>query len=209
MSFPSINYFFNLKTFDHQSLFKNVAYPWDALKKLDDYVLDYLLKQKNKKDIFLGEGSQVDKTARIKGPVIIGKNTTIGFGALLRGPLIIGDNCLIGRSEIKHSVLLNQIFAKHFNYIGDSLIGNKVNFGAGSKLANLRFDWQNIKINYQGKIIETNLQKLGSIIGDESQMCCNSVLNPGTILGKKSLVYPLTNVKPGFYKTASVIKNDK
>ncbi len=205
MNFPLIDQFFNLKDFRHQSLFKKIKYPWEILKRLDQYVSEFL-KEKKKKDVFIGQGVKIDESARIKGPVLIGKNTVIGFGALLRGPLIIGDNCIIGRSEIKHSILLNQVFAEHFNYIGDSIIGNKVNFGAGTKVANLRFDWQNIKIDYQEKKIDTSLQKLGAIIADGCQLGCNSVLNPGTILGKKCSVYPLVSVKAGVYKDNSIIK---
>jgi len=205
MKLPSISYFFNLAEFEHKEIFKNLKYPWEALTSLDDYLKSWL-KKNNKGNIFIGEKTIIDKTARIEGPVIIGNNCKIGFQTHLRGPVIIGNKSVINKSEIKHSIVLNGVQAAHFNYIGNSIIGNNVNLGGGVKLANLRFDQQTPRIRHKKGKIDTKLKKFGAIIGDKSQLGCNSVLNPGTLLGKECLVYPLASVKPGLYQNKSAIK---
>ena len=205
MNFPPISYFFNLEDFEHKKIFEDLTYPWEALTRLEKYI-NSCQKNKKGKDIFIGKKTVIDKSARLKGPIIIGKNCQLGFQTHIRGPVIIGDSVRIGNTEVKRSILLNNVRADHFNYIGDSILGNNVSFGAGAKLANFRFDHKKIKIKYQKKKIFSHLKKLGSIIGDNSLLGCNSVLNPGVILGKNCLVYPLVNIKSNFYSSKSIIK---
>jgi len=171
--------------------------PWDALKFLEKFTLEKEdikghVESGVKWDvpIMVGKGSVVKFPSRIEGPVIIGENTIIGPFAYLRGPLIIGSDCRIGSSEIKNSIFMDGSHAGHFNYIGDSIIGKKCNLGAGTKLANLRFDGEIIKFSIGKDKFSTGMRKLGAILEDNVQTGCNSVLNPGTYVSKKGKVLP-------------------
>lgn len=149
----------------------------------------------NPETIFLGEGSVIEPGAYVKGPCFIGKHTEIRHGAYLRGEVLIGDHCVVGHTtEVKHSIFLDHAKAGHFAYIGDSILGYEVNLGAGTKCANLKLTQTEVSIMLDGKKYLTGLKKLGAIIGDYTQIGCNSVTNPGTLLGKRTLCYPLTNV---------------
>lgn len=131
----------------------------------------------------------------IQGPCIIGKNCVIRHGAYIREGVICGDYCQIGHSaELKHSILLNHACATHFVYVGDSILGNEVNLGAGVKCANLRLDRSEVVVAWNGKRVKTGLKKLGAIVGDRVQIGCNCVLNPGTLIGKESFSHPLLNL---------------
>jgi NDP-sugar pyrophosphorylase family protein len=181
--------FFDISHFTHSSIFE-VENVWNVLSQIGEFI-----KNNSSEKIILGEGTVVEEGAFIKGPAIIGKNCFIAHGAYIRENVIIGDNVKIGHSvEIKNSVILNDSSIAHFNYIGDSVIGNDVNFSGGAITANFRLDGNNIKIRHAGEEIETGLNKFGAIVGDYSRIGVNSVLNPGTILSKKTKVYPLTSV---------------
>jgi bifunctional N-acetylglucosamine-1-phosphate-uridyltransferase/glucosamine-1-phosphate-acetyltransferase GlmU-like protein len=157
-------------------------------------------------DIHIGEGTVVEPGALIKGPSIIGNHTEVRQGAYVRGNCLIGDRCVVGHTtEVKHSVMLDDAKAGHFAYIGDSILGNHVNLGAGTKLANLKIVDVKMKIRVEGKVYETGLRKLGAILGDYTETGCNSVTSPGTLLGKASLVYPCVNVPGGFYPERSIV----
>ncbi|NDD58251.1 MAG: hypothetical protein EBZ47_03230, partial [Chlamydiae bacterium] len=139
----------------------------------------------------------------------IGDFSQIRSHAYIRGNVITGTHCLIGHTtEIKNSILLNHAAAPHFNYLGDSILGNYTNLGAGAKCSNLRLDKKNIHIIVAGKVFNTNRQKLGLILGDYSQLGCNSVTNPGTIFGQKVLCYPCVTVS-GYIPNHSLIKGQK
>jgi acetyltransferase-like isoleucine patch superfamily enzyme len=157
-------------------------------------------------EIYIGEGSVVEPGALIKGPTIIGHNAEVRQGAYLRGNCLIGDRCVVGHTtEVKSSVMLDGAKAGHFAYIGDSILGNEVNLGAGTKLANLKIVIADIDLRIEGEVYQTGLRKLGAILGDNTETGCNSVTSPGTLLGKGSLVYPCVNVPGGFYPKRSVI----
>lgn len=156
--------------------------------------------------IFIAEDAEIEPGAYVKGPVYIGPKTVVRHGAYIRGNVLIGSNCVIGNStEIKHSVLFNGAKAGHFNYIGDSILGNNVNLGAGTKLANLKIREGNVVLRIEGQNIDSGLKKFGSILGDDCQTGCNSVLNPGTVLAPKSLVYPCAAVS-GVHLKRAVLK---
>ena len=156
--------------------------------------------------ISIGKGTVVEPGAYIAGPCIIGQNCQVRNGAYIRGNVIIGDDCVVGHAtEIKGSILLNRVCASHFNYVGDSILGNDVNLGAGLVCANLRLDRQKVSIHYKNQKIPTPLKKLGAIVGDGSQLGCNSVLNPGTVLGKKVFCSPCLNIS-GYIPGGSFIK---
>jgi len=158
--------------------------------------------------IFIGEGTVVEAGATIKGPTIIGKNCQIRQGAYIRGGVITGDGCVIGHAtEVKNSIFLNGSKAAHFAYVGDSILGNRVNLGAGTKLANLKIDTSIVMVkDSNGNKHNSGLKKLGAILSDDVEIGCNAVTSPGAFLGKNSRVYANTLVS-GFIPENSIVKN--
>lgn len=158
------------------------------------------------KNVQIGEGSLIESGALIKGPTIIGNNVEIRQGAYIRGNCIIGDNCVVGHAtEMKNSIMLNGSKAAHFAYVGDSILGNDVNLGAGTRLANIYLRNINIIIIADNKKYRTDLKKLGAIIGDGTQTGCNCVCNPGTLIGRSSLIFPGVTVAAKAYPKDSKI----
>ena len=156
--------------------------------------------------ISIGKGCIVEPGVLIKGPTIIGDMTEVRQGAYIRGNCLIGNRCVVGHStEAKTTIMLNGAKAGHFAYLGDSILGNDVNLGAGTKLANFKIIKAEIKLRAGGKVYNTGLRKLGAILGDQTETGCNSVTSPGTLLGKKSLVYPCVNVPGGYYPDRSAV----
>jgi len=194
---------FDLKQTEHAAIFDGCTYAWEALKKIKDYLAANLRPSlQNRcdgvafigKNVFIGEGTVVEDGVMIKGPAIIGKNCEIRHNAYIRDHVIIGDNCVIGNStELKNALLFNNAVAPHFNYIGDSILGYKAHIGAGVVLSNFKSLPGNIKIEFDGKPFDTGLRKFGALLGDFAEIGCNSVLNPGSIIGPRSVVYPSTN----------------
>ena len=181
--------------------------PWDALKILGKLVLEKedikgQIETGVKWDvpIILGKGSIIKAPTCIEGPVIIGDDTIIGPFAYLRGPVIIGSNCRIGSTEVKNSILMDGVHAAHLSYIGDSVLGNKCNLGAGTKLANLRLDGEIVQVTVEDKKYSSGLHKLGAIMEAGAQTGCNAVLNPGTYVARKGKVLPGAVVS-GFVRT--------
>ncbi len=157
-------------------------------------------------DIFIGRNSKVQAGAMIIGPCILGNNVEVRHGAYIRGHVIAGDGAVIGHAtEIVRSVMLPGAKAPHFNYVGDSILGTKVNLGAGTKLSNLKNDVTEIILRINGEKIQTGMKKFGAILGDECMLGCNSVTNPGTILGPGCKVYPNATVS-GYVAAKQVIK---
>ncbi|MGA1870890.1 MAG: glucose-1-phosphate thymidylyltransferase [bacterium] len=150
--------------------------------------------------IIIGSGTVIEPGALIKGPAVFGDNTEIRQGAYVRGDCLVGDGCVVGHAtEIKGSIMLDGAKAGHFAYIGDSILGMKVNLGAGTKLANLRVIEGTISIKSGKNRYNTHRRKLGAIIGDQTETGCNAVTSPGTLLGPHSIVYPCVAVPPGYY----------
>ena len=177
---------------------------WNAIPKIADF-----LKTNSKKKIKVGKGTIIHPSAEIIGPAIIGENCTIGPHVYLRENCIIGNNVHIGHAvEIKNSIIMDGAAIAHLNYIGDSIVGRNVNISGGAMLANLRLDKRLVAIKFEDKKIETGLQKFGAIVGDDSFIGVNAVLNPGTILGKRTRVYPLVSIS-GIYGDDSIIKKTK
>jgi len=157
--------------------------------------------------IQFGKGVKVEPGAFIASPTIIGDMTEIRHGAYLRGYCLIGRKCVVGHvTEVKHSIFMDDAKAGHFAYLGDSILGNEVNLGAGTKLANLRFTPGNVKVRTADGPVDSGLRKFGAILADFVQTGCNSVTNPGTVLGKKSLVLPNTTVPSGLHEKNSLIR---
>lgn len=201
------HHFFSLEAFEHKALFELEEPVWKALEKLGSYLekkalgkievtvppTAYLIHPEL---ITIGKGCVIEPGAYIQGPVILGPKTVVRHGAYIRGHVITGEGCIIGHAtEVKHSIFLNHTSAAHFNYVGDSILGNEVNLGAGVKLANFRLDHAPVTLMYQGKKVATHLKKFGAIIGDHTQIGCNAVTSPGTLIGPKSFCYPCMNIK--------------
>jgi len=158
-------------------------------------------------EISLGPGCVIEPGALIKGPTLIGGHTEVRQGAYMRGRCIVGDGCVVGHTtEIKSSVMLNGAKAGHFAYIGDSILGNSSNLGAGTKLANLKITESTVRVRIGQEWIDTGLRKFGAILGDGVEIGCNSVTNPGALLARGCMVYPVTSVSPGYYEPKSVLK---
>lgn len=208
--------FFDLTAYTHRELFANVEYVWDVLKRLREYIentikpgiegtiLDgaYLMDDR----IQIGQGSIVEPGAYIAGPTIIGANTVVRQGAYVRGYVLVGDHCVVGHtSEFKGSILLDHCSAAHFNYVGDSILGNHTNLGAGTKLSNLKITKGTVRVKIDETVYSTGLRKFGAILGDHAETGCNSVLNPGTLLGPGSLVYANATVS-GYVPPETIVK---
>jgi bifunctional N-acetylglucosamine-1-phosphate-uridyltransferase/glucosamine-1-phosphate-acetyltransferase GlmU-like protein len=195
-TFKTKDYFSNTKPF--QKIFTNKKFVWEVISEITKYLKNC--------DIKVGENTKIHPTAVILGPAIIGDNCEIAPHAYLRENCLIGNNVKIGHAvEIKNSVILDGTKIAHLNYVGDSLIGSNVNISGGAIIANLRLDGKHITIRTNEQKINTNLRKFGAIVGDDSFIGLSAVLNPGTILGKNSKVYPLLSIK-GVYEKDSIIK---
>ena len=196
-----------------KELFEQNEYPWEILPKIKEYIKKLIEEgipryTKLSDDVLIGENVKIYPTAIIEGPTIIGSGTEIRPGAFIRGSVITGENCVIGNStEIKNSVLLDRVQVPHYNYVGDSILGNHSHMGAGSICSNLKSDGKNVVIH--GDIdYETNLRKIGGILADNADVGCGCVLNPGTIIGKNTSVYPLTSLR-GILPENCIVKSSK
>ena len=207
---------FDLTQTEHASLFESCEDAWDALKRLKDYIQKNLKPGRHHRAegqpfisdlVFIGEGTVVEHGAMIKGPAIIGRNCQIRHNAYIREDVIIGDGCVVGNaSEIKHSVLFNGVQVPHYNYVGDSILGHKAHLGAGVKISNVKLVPGNIFVEKEGVPFDTGLRKFGALLGDECDIGCNAVLNPGTIIGRQSVIYPNTNWR-GILPDRLIVKN--
>jgi len=161
------------------------------------------------RNINIGKGVLIESGVLIKAPAIIGDHSEIRQGAYLRGNCLIGKRCVVGHTtEVKHSIFLNDAKAGHFAYLGDSILGNNVNLGAGTKCANLRFLEGNVRVRTPEGRVDTGLRKLGAILGDRVQTGCNAVTSPGTLLGPESLLMPNTTAPSGVYPPKSVLRSN-
>jgi UDP-N-acetylglucosamine diphosphorylase / glucose-1-phosphate thymidylyltransferase / UDP-N-acetylgalactosamine diphosphorylase / glucosamine-1-phosphate N-acetyltransferase / galactosamine-1-phosphate N-acetyltransferase len=208
-----LNKIIEAKDFPFSQVFDQ--YPWEAIKNLDVFIEQCFKKgiikpnYKDKKNVFIGKGTIICEGAHIKGPAIIGSNCVINHASFLRENCLLGNNVHIGHAvEVKNSILLNNSSVAHLSYVGDSIVGNEVNIAGGTIITNLRLDKKPVKIKFKNKIINTKMQKFGSIIGDYSSIGANCVLNPGTILGKKTIVFPFSSVT-GTHKNNETIKGIK
>ena len=183
-----------------KEIFETSEYPWEIIGKIS--VLAKRLVENGipgfteiKPGVLVGENVKIYETATIEPPAVIGKNSVVRPGAFIRGNVITGDGCVIGNSsELKNCVLLNGVQAPHYNYIGDSVLGNKAHMGAGSICSNLKADKSEVVVRGE-KIYKTGLKKFGAVLSDGADIGCGSVLNPGTIIGKHTNVYPLVSVR--------------
>lgn len=207
---------FDLTQTEHASLFDGCEFGWDALKKLKAYLAATLKPAQHHtlegrafigEDVFIGDGTIVEEGAMIKGPAIIGKNCQIRHNAYIREDVIVGDNCVIGNScEFKHSILFNNCQVPHFNYVGDSILGYKAHLGAGVVISNVKLVPGNVTVEKDGIPFDTGLRKFGALLGDNTDIGCNSVLNPGSVIGRGSVIYPNISWR-GILPSNMLVKN--
>ena len=207
---------FDLSQTDHAALFEGCDHVWDALKKLKTWIESHVQPNGQKfatarisigPQVFIGEGTVIEDGVMIKGPAIIGRDCEIRHNAYIREHVIVGDGCVVGNStEIKHSLLFNKAVAPHFNYLGDSILGCKAHLGAGVVLSNFKSLPGNITVQLDGQPFDTGLRKFGAMLGDGAEVGCNCVLNPGSIIGRGSVIYPGTNWR-GILPANMIVKN--
>lgn len=194
-------------------LFQKFSHAWEVLPIVKEFIMELALNlpadfERVADNIWVGKGTTIEPTAVIKGPAIIGYDCEIRHAAYIRGNAIIGNEAVVGNSsEIKNAILFNGVKVPHFNYIGDSVLGFAVHLGAGAILSNLKSTKDNIRLKGETGIIDSGLKKFGALIGDRVEIGCNAVLNPGTVIGKESVIYPLTMVR-GIVPANSIVKND-
>lgn len=192
-------------------LLDKFEYPWQVLPHISDYILElgktlsdeYEFTAPN---IWIAKSATVAPTASITGPCIIGKNAEIRHCAFIRGNAIVGEGAVVGNStELKNVILFNSVQVPHYNYVGDSILGYKAHMGAGSITSNVKSDKKNVVIKGPDGKIETGRKKIGAMLGDNVEVGCGSVLNPGTIVGRESNIYPLSSVR-GYVRAQSIYK---
>jgi len=193
-------------------IFKGRTYPWEVLPEIGAFIrklgetLSEEEYEKWKDDIWVAKSANVFPTAYIHGPAIIGKNAEIRHCAFIRGNAVVGEGAVVGNStELKNVILFNKVQVPHYNYVGDSILGYKSHMGAGSITSNVKSDKSLVTIQTEEGKVKTGLKKMGAILGDEVEVGCNSVLNPGTVVGKKSNIYPLSMVR-GYVPSYSIYK---
>lgn len=195
------NELLNLEATIAKDLFDRVEHPWEVLPLIKNYILELIpnLGEEYKElseNVFVHESVKIAETAVINGPTIICKDTEVRPGAFIRGSVIVGEKCVVGNStEMKNAIIFNNCQCPHYNYVGDSVLGEKAHTGAGVILSNFKSDGSNVKIRKSDEVIETGLRKFGAILGNYADIGCNSVLFPGTIIGQNTNVYPLTRVR--------------
>ncbi|MEP6602713.1 MAG: UDP-N-acetylglucosamine diphosphorylase [Spartobacteria bacterium] len=207
--------FLTLEHSAHSKLFENQKYVWDALKQISSYlkfrlkpaVMGELLgKPYISNHVFVGAGTIVEQGAMLKGPAWIGQNCHIRSGCYVRENVIVGDGVVMGNScEFKNSILFDEVQVPHFNYVGDSILGYRAHLGAGVILSNVKLDHREISVAATDGQIATGLTKFGAIIGDRTEIGCNAVINPGSVLGRDCLIYPGANFR-GVLPDSSVVK---
>ena len=206
---------YNLEQTIAKDIFEGVTYPWEVLPKIEEFIislgktLDKNEYEEKGENIWIAKSAKVAPTAYIAGPAIIGKNAEIRHCAFIRGKAIIGEGAVVGNStELKNVILFNKVQVPHYNYVGDSILGYKSHMGAGSITSNVKSDKKLVIVKNGKEQIETGLKKFGAMLGDEVEVGCGSVLNPGTVVGKHTNIYPLSSIR-GVVPEHSIYKNQK
>ncbi len=193
---------YNLDETIARELFDGAEYPWEVLPKISAFILKLgstLTAEEYDmvgEDVWIAKSATVASTAYIHGPAIIGKGAEVRHCAFIRGNAIVGEGAVVGNStELKNVVLFNKVQVPHYNYVGDSVLGYKAHMGAGSITSNVKSDKKLVVVKGRDGQIETGLKKFGAMLGDEVEVGCGSVLNPGTVIGPHSNIYPLSSVR--------------
>lgn len=207
-----VNSLYDLNHTIAKELFEDITYPWEALPKISDFItklgntLDTDIYEKKGKDIWVAKSAKVADSACLNGPLIICEDAEIRHCAFIRGSAIVGKGAVVGNStELKNCILFDCVQVPHYNYVGDSIYGYKSHTGAGAIASNLKSDKSIVKISCGDKRIDTGVKKFGAMIGDFVEVGCNSVMNPGTVIGRNTSVYPLSFVR-GYVAENSIYK---
>ncbi len=203
---------YNLDETIAKDIFEGCLYPWEVLSKIKDFIINIGESLNNEEydkvgeNVWIAKSAKVAKSAYINGPAIIGKNAEVRHCAFIRGNAIVGENAVVGNStELKNVILFNNVQVPHYNYVGDSILGYKSHMGAGSITSNVKSDKKLVIVKSEDEKIETGLKKFGAMLGDNVEVGCGSVLNPGTVIGKNTNIYPLSSVR-GVVKENSIYK---
>lgn len=195
-----------------KEIFEGATYPWEVLPKISGFILELgatLSEEEYEKhgdNVWIAKSAKVAPTAYINGPAIIGKEAEVRHCAFIRGNAIVGEGAVVGNStELKNVILFNKVQVPHYNYVGDSILGYKSHMGAGSITSNVKSDKKLVVVKTPDENIETGMKKFGAMLGDEVEVGCGSVLNPGTVVGSHSNIYPLSSVR-GFVPANSIYK---
>lgn len=204
---------YNLDETIAKELLEEVTYPWEALPKIADFIvklgnsLDAEKYEKIGEDVWIAKTAKVAPTAYINGPAIIGENAEVRHCAFIRGKAIVGEGAVVGNStELKNVILFNKVQVPHYNYVGDSILGFKAHLGAGAITSNVKSDKKLVIVKNGKEQIETGIKKFGAMLGDNVEVGCGSVLNPGSVIGSNSNIYPLSSVR-GVIAKNSIYKN--
>jgi len=213
----TINELFTLDETIAKDIFQGATYPWEVLPKISAFIMELgatLSEEEYEKkgdNVWIAKSAKVFPSAYINGPAIIGKNAEVRHCAFIRGNAIVGEGAVVGNStELKNVILFNKVQVPHYNYVGDSVLGYKSHMGAGSITSNVKSDKTLVVVKDKEEQIETGLKKFGAMLGDYVEIGCNSVLNPGTVIGRGSSVYPTSCVRGvipanSIYKTKTEI----
>ena len=193
-------------------LLNSYEYPFEVLPNISEYIkkigktLDSNIFEQKGENIWIAKSAKVAASASITGPCIIGENTEVRHCAFIRGNALVGNDCVVGNStELKNVILIGKVQVPHYNYVGDSILGYGSHMGAGAITSNVKSDKSLVVLKQNGEILETGLKKFGAILGEFVEIGCGSVLNPGTIIGKNTNVYPLSMVR-GVIPAKSIYK---
>ena len=195
-----------------KDIFNGVTYPWEVLPKISSFILELGATlsedeyEKRGENVWVAKSAKVAPTAFINGPAIIGKDAEVRHCAFIRGNAIVGEGAVVGNStELKNVILFNKVQVPHYNYVGDSILGYKAHMGAGSITSNVKSDKKLVVVKTPEENIETGLKKFGAMLGDEVEVGCGTVLNPGSVVGKHTNIYPLSSVR-GYVPAESIYK---
>ena len=213
----TVSELYNLDETIASKLFQGVTYPWEALPRIHDFIIELGkalpkdIYEERGENIWVAKSAVVAPTACLNGPLIIDEDAEVRHCAFIRGNAIVGKGAVVGNStELKNVVLFNKVQVPHYNYVGDSILGFKAHMGAGSITSNVKSDKTLVVVKGEGISIETGLKKMGAMLGDNVEVGCNSVLNPGTVIGRNSNIYPTSMVRgvipaDSIYKTRTEI----
>ena len=214
MAIPKIGDLLDLSHTLAAPLFEGKRYPWEILSALKDFIrkLGAALPTEEYDEIapevWVHKTATIAPTAQIAGPTVIGAGTEVRHCAFIRGSALVGENCVVGNStEVKNAVIFDCVQVPHFNYVGDTVLGFRAHMGAGVIASNFRSDKGNVPVHDGDQKIETGLRKLGAILGDGVDVGCNSVLCPGSVVGRDTIIYPLSRVR-GVVPERSILKGD-
>ena len=208
----TVNELYDLNETIGKDIFDDVTYPWEVLPKIGDFIVELgktLSKEEYdqvEENVWIAKSANVFPSAYIHGPAIIGKDAEVRHCAFIRGNAIVGEGAVVGNStELKNVILFNKVQVPHYNYVGDSVLGYKAHMGAGSITSNVKSDKKLVVVKTPEGGIETGRKKFGAMLGDEVEVGCGTVLNPGSVVGRHTNIYPLSSVR-GYVPAGSIYK---